>query len=171
MQFAQNLKKIMQEKNVTNYRLAKILGVHPTTIKNWLESNTEPKFEMIDKIAEVLEVSTACLIGVNDQIPNKDINENLKRNIDEMSEVRQKMYNLYNEVAENPIIILQFLAQLNHTGRIKIARTILDITQDEKYTEIEAETTDSFTQFLEMLETIDNLEYTTPDPPDDTNKE
>lgn len=167
MQFAQNLKRIMQEKNITNYRLAKILGVHPTTIKNWLESNTEPKFEMIDRIANALEVSTSCLIGVNEQALNDESNETaikqIKQIIDNKSNVQRKMYNLYSEAAENPIVILQFFEQLNHTGRIKIVKTLLDIVDNEKYTETEEETTDNFSTLLNIIKDIKDFKYTAPD--------
>lgn len=44
------------------YRLSKLLGVHPTTIKNWLDGNTEPKTEMLIKIADVLKVSPSELL-------------------------------------------------------------------------------------------------------------
>lgn len=62
MNFAQNLARIMKKKEITMYRLSKLLGVHPTTIKNWLDGNTEPKTEMLIKIADVLKVSPSELL-------------------------------------------------------------------------------------------------------------
>lgn len=97
MQFAQNLKKIMQEKNITNYRLAKILGVHPTTIKNWLESYTEPKFDMIDKIADVLDISIDELISENEG-SKEDIDNN-----DKWNEFKKKLETL----SDNDLIALE----------------------------------------------------------------
>lgn len=43
MEFAQNLKSVMDSKSITMYRLAKELGVHQTTVKNWLEGKGEPR--------------------------------------------------------------------------------------------------------------------------------
>lgn len=62
MNFAQNLKRVMDEKQFTKYRLSKMLDVHQTTVKNWLDGKTEPKFEMIEKIADALGVSTNDLL-------------------------------------------------------------------------------------------------------------
>lgn len=57
MSFAQTLSKIMNEKNITAYRLSKKLGVHQTTISNWLSEKSTPRSEMLPKIAAALEVS------------------------------------------------------------------------------------------------------------------
>lgn len=35
MPFAENLVKLQEENGVTNYRLAKDLGVHCTSVQNW----------------------------------------------------------------------------------------------------------------------------------------
>lgn len=60
--FSSNVEKALENKQITKYRLAKMLDVHQTTIKNWLDGKTEPNFEMIEKIADVLNVSTAYLM-------------------------------------------------------------------------------------------------------------
>lgn len=51
MGFAQRLKEAMDSTHTTMYRLSKILEVHPTTIKNWLDGKSEPKSSTIEKIA------------------------------------------------------------------------------------------------------------------------
>lgn len=63
MQFAQNLKNIMDIKKITNYRLAKMLGVHQTTIKNWLDGKTTPSPQKIQAIAQALETSVNQLVS------------------------------------------------------------------------------------------------------------
>lgn len=43
MTFCETLSLLMQQHdNMSKYRLAKEIGVHQTTIKNWLEGNTVP---------------------------------------------------------------------------------------------------------------------------------
>lgn len=49
MAFPENLAKLQQEKEVSNYRLAKYLGVSPTTISNWKNGTTPP----LDKAAAI----------------------------------------------------------------------------------------------------------------------
>lgn len=49
MEFAQTLKRLMDERGITNYQLAKDLDVHPTTVANWLngkEPRKKTKFQL-----------------------------------------------------------------------------------------------------------------------------
>lgn len=61
MEFAQNLKSVMDSKSITMYRLAKELGVHQTTIKNWLEGKGEPRVSEVRTIAAALGVDPYSL--------------------------------------------------------------------------------------------------------------
>lgn len=47
--FSENLAKLQREEDVSNYRLAKHLGVTPTTISNWKNGTTPP----LDKAAAI----------------------------------------------------------------------------------------------------------------------
>ena len=66
MHFPQRLHAIMKQKELSNYKLAKELGVHQTTIRNWLDGKTVPKFETIERIALILDVSPLQLLFDND---------------------------------------------------------------------------------------------------------
>lgn len=61
MEFAQNLKSVMDSKSITMYRLAKELGVHQTTVKNWLEGKGEPRISEVQSIAAALGVDSYSL--------------------------------------------------------------------------------------------------------------
>ena len=76
MGFAQRLKEAMDSTHTTMYRLSKILGVHPTTIKNWLDGKSEPSVSQLQKIANALEMSLPELLGVEQQV--KSITDNKK---------------------------------------------------------------------------------------------
>ena len=58
MGFAANLSRLMEYHNISMYRLAKEVGVHQTTVKNWLEEESEPKIAALEKIVGLLGVST-----------------------------------------------------------------------------------------------------------------
>lgn len=62
MQIAQNLQKIMTLKHVSKYRLAKLLNVHQTTIKNWIDGKTVPSPEKVSRIAAALNVYESELL-------------------------------------------------------------------------------------------------------------
>lgn len=67
MGFAQRLKEAMDNTHTTMYRLSKILKVHPTTIKNWLDGKSEPKSSTIEKIATALEIDVTELLDAEPQ--------------------------------------------------------------------------------------------------------
>lgn len=61
MTFATKLCELMKKNSVTNYRLAKEIGVHQTTIKNWKEG-TQPLIEHVKKVADYFGVTFEDLI-------------------------------------------------------------------------------------------------------------
>lgn len=63
MEFAQRLKQTMENKSITMYRLAKELGVHQTTIKNWLNGKGEPRLKQFQHIASALDVDVNWLMN------------------------------------------------------------------------------------------------------------
>ena len=50
MNFSDRLSKMMEAKHETNYRLAKELGVHQTTVANW-KSGVKPQLAHLGLIA------------------------------------------------------------------------------------------------------------------------
>jgi len=61
--FPQNLAEIMSSTDTTMYRLGKDIGVHQSTVKNWLTGESEPKIEMLKKLAEYFDISYSMLLG------------------------------------------------------------------------------------------------------------
>ena len=66
MDFSQRLKRLMDERHLTNYELAKKLDIHPTTVANWL-GGSEPRkktmamlYENADQICS--EVKDNCVV-------------------------------------------------------------------------------------------------------------
>lgn len=71
MGFAENLSNLMDYHNISMYRLAKEVGVHQTTIKNWLDGESEPKIAALEKIAGLLGVSYDELLGDVEYNPSR----------------------------------------------------------------------------------------------------
>lgn len=63
MDFPENLRRLMQRDGITMYRLSREVGVHQTTIKNWLDSESEPKINMLTKLFYLFHVSYDELLG------------------------------------------------------------------------------------------------------------
>lgn len=62
MDFSQRLKRIMDERHLTNYELAKKLDIHPTTVANWLDGS-EPRKKTMAMLADFFGVSEEWLEG------------------------------------------------------------------------------------------------------------
>ena len=71
MGFAANLSRLMEYHNISMYRLAKEVGVHQTTVKNWLEGESEPKIAALEKIVGLLGVSYDELLGDVEYDPSR----------------------------------------------------------------------------------------------------
>lgn len=52
MPIADNLCKLQQERGESNYKLAKALGVHASSVANWREGKTKPMAVYLEKLAD-----------------------------------------------------------------------------------------------------------------------
>lgn len=78
MTFCERLSSLMQEhNNMSKYRLAKELGVHQTTIKNWIDGITTPSALDINKIADYFAVPVDYLLGKTDIKEKPSLSEEL----------------------------------------------------------------------------------------------
>lgn len=56
------LKVVLAEKNMTNKRLAELVGKDPAMVPKWVTNVAQPNVEMLIQIAKVLEVSVDDLL-------------------------------------------------------------------------------------------------------------
>lgn len=61
--FSNNLKKIMEERGLSQVDLAKMTGITQSSISDWLNDKYEPKQNKIFQISNALHVSPSALIG------------------------------------------------------------------------------------------------------------
>lgn len=78
MSFARNLKKTMQERNMTQTELAELTGIGKSSISQYLSGKNEPSNKRIEKIADALECSVAYLNGLTEISDETDSNNGLK---------------------------------------------------------------------------------------------
>lgn len=84
MELIENILKILEDKQITVYKLCKNAGISQTTFHNW-KNGTQPTADKIKKILNYLEVSPNELFGYTENKP--DLTENEK----EMLELFQKL--------------------------------------------------------------------------------
>lgn len=78
--FAKNLKKLREDKNVTKTELARRVGVSDVTIGYWETGKTEPRMGKIEMIANVLGVTTDDLLFENQQNKSESESKSLTDN-------------------------------------------------------------------------------------------
>lgn len=61
--FSKRLKKLRKNKGLKQQELAEILGIKRNTYSDWENGKTEPSFENLIKLADLLEVSLDWLFG------------------------------------------------------------------------------------------------------------
>ena len=61
--FAERLRLLRQARNVTQARLAELLGVSPRVYNRWEKGGNVPHFDTIVKIADILQVTLDELAG------------------------------------------------------------------------------------------------------------
>ena len=62
----ERIKKLRQERNMSQVDLARRLNVTKQSISNWENDNIQPSIEMLLKLAAVFSVSTDYLLGLED---------------------------------------------------------------------------------------------------------
>ena len=61
--FNQNLRKIREDKKISQIEMSKILEIPVTTYRNYENTSRQPDFEVLIKIASTLGVSVDRLLG------------------------------------------------------------------------------------------------------------
>ena len=67
--FQIRLKKLREEKNMSQYVFAKDFGIAQSTVGGWESGKREPNFETVQKLADYFNVSVDYLLG-RDEVPS-----------------------------------------------------------------------------------------------------
>lgn len=68
----ENLKKARKNKNYTQDKLAKLLGVSRSTVAMWESGSSQPDNRLLSVLADILDVSVDYLLGREDRQPTLD---------------------------------------------------------------------------------------------------
>lgn len=61
--FGDNIKRLRKNKGLKQQELAEILGIKRNSYSDWENGKTEPRFENLVKLADLLDVSLDWLFG------------------------------------------------------------------------------------------------------------
>lgn len=65
MSFGDNLRALIEERNLTQKELAKQLNLAPSTMGSYVQNTREPDFDTLKMIAKYFDVSTDYLLDFN----------------------------------------------------------------------------------------------------------
>lgn len=139
MEFAQRLKQAMEDKSITAYRLAKELGVHQTTIRNWLDGKGEPHLAQLKRIAKILNADIIYLISGQ---TSAEVERGIL--IQAENEVRSELEKLQFKSKDRPyeervslsealIRMFKLFGGFNSTGHKKAVERVEELTEIPRY--------------------------------------
>lgn len=62
MAFGERLLELLEEKDISQKEFASALNIAPTTLNGYIKNRSQPDFELVKKIAELLNISTDFLL-------------------------------------------------------------------------------------------------------------
>ena len=79
MNFSDKLRCLIEERNLTQKRVANDLNIAPSTIGGYVQGSSEPDFETLKILAEYFDVSTDYLLNVKTRNVNNLLEDELLR--------------------------------------------------------------------------------------------
>ena len=149
-----NLRKIREEKGVSQAAVAKELGISRQAYNNYELGKREADYETLLKLAEYFDTTVEALIKETDVRPDRnaqfkvaagkvlaDLNSAYKMNdkivirIDDEKnkELTEKLLRRLEKMSDTDKEIQTKLADLNDTGKVKALDYISDLWEQEKY--------------------------------------
>lgn len=110
--FALYLKGLREARNLTQTRLAELIGVSPRVYNRWENGAATPHFDTVVKIADILEVSLDMLAGRSEKADTPIIH-NAK-----LHELYKKVDQLPDEEQQALIILLDSLVARATLGKL-----------------------------------------------------
>lgn len=126
--FAERLKELLEDKNVSQARLAKSMETTPQAISSYVKGKTTPDYDMLCNIAEYFGVTTDYLLGVSYVLSDEentildemeksgDIDFSFLRAFRKTKAIRDNLRKLYSghilEACSENALTLQFVSEI-----------------------------------------------------------
>lgn len=96
MQFGDKLLQLLDEREISQKEFASALNIAPTTLNGYIKNRRQPDFELVKRIAFILDVSTDYLLDYNGKGTTLSVKElSLISELREMNdEQREIIYDL-----------------------------------------------------------------------------
>lgn len=122
--FAENLKRYMDLKGISQKELAEIVGVSPTAVNEWIKAKKYPRIDKIEIMANYFNVLKSDLI--EDKKDQKLEREKMQKKNDTMTDIVLRM-----RTDPNFLYIVESLHSRNDSEIMELIKTLLSL-DDEK---------------------------------------
>jgi transcriptional regulator with XRE-family HTH domain len=111
LSIGENIKRLRNEKNITQEEFSKFIGVSFQTVSKWENENFYPDIELLPSIASYFEISVDDLMGCNKVLSEKKIDDYIKKfhSLINESEAVMLMKNAYTEFPKDWRIIDSYI--------------------------------------------------------------
>ncbi|MGN0459242.1 MAG: helix-turn-helix domain-containing protein [Eubacterium sp.] len=92
MNFSDKLRCLIEERGLTQKRVANDLNIAPSTMGGYVQGSSEPDFETLKRLAYYFDVSTDYLLNVKSSNCNSFSEDELLRVFRSMTSEQQKLY-------------------------------------------------------------------------------
>lgn len=131
----ERIKKYRKEKKYTQQQLADLLQVSVMTVRRFEANEREPKMEMVEKLASVLNVSVIELMFGSFSEAGKavltDFNDELSNQVHDFAEIGLEV--IQEQYANSPDHIVRYWERLNTIGRIEATKRTKQMYDSPEY--------------------------------------
>lgn len=92
MKFSDKLRNLIEERNLTQKKVANDLNIAPSTMGGYVQGSSEPDFDTLRRIAEYFNVSTDYLLGVKSTNCNCTGEDELLRIFRSLTNTQQNIF-------------------------------------------------------------------------------
>lgn len=123
VKFGENLSLLRRQKGYTKAELAEKLNVSATSVGYWEKGKTKPKLDMIDKLAEILEVPVPTIMNWDTEFNPEG---KLSKEVGTLDDVSA-------QYGKEAVQMLELFNQLNAVGMVKALEYASDLAEQSKY--------------------------------------
>ena len=92
MNFGNKLRSLIEERSITQKKVAKDLNIAPSTMGGYVQGSSEPDFDTLRKLSEYFDVSADYLLGIPTEKSNSLTEDELLRVFRSMTAEQQGIF-------------------------------------------------------------------------------
>lgn len=92
MNFSDKLRLLIEERNLTQKRVANDLNIAPSTMGGYVQGSSEPDFETLKRLAQYFDVTTDYLLNIHSDKSESFLEDELLRVFRSMTPEQQRLF-------------------------------------------------------------------------------